>query len=198
MGPPIALQLPKIDFSGLELKKRGSDGWDTVMRSQVLGGLHRELRNELFGTAAKELVGLPVETKMQNVSYKSLHGYIGQIPGWAYESLVIDDAPLLQGSQAFTNLMHGLMEDLSLPIINAGNEKRYSVGYGVNPKDGYLVQAPEELVDEEHPRLYEPYDYSAYLQFCFSGGRRESTSECPESLLWSGNGGNRKPESPFF
>lgn len=31
-----------------------------------------------------------------------------------------------------------------------------------------MVQIPEELIDEEHPLLYKPYNYNDYLEFRFS------------------------------
>jgi len=51
------------------------------------------------------------------------------------------------------------------------NEKRYSALFNSRPKYGSIIQAPKELVDEEHPMLYKPYTFSDYLKFRFSGGR---------------------------
>lgn len=50
----------------------------------------------------------------------------------------------------------------------SGNEARYSTGLFSIPKDGYIVKAPEELVDEEHPLLFKPYDYVEFLQYYYT------------------------------
>lgn len=49
-----------------------------------------------------------------------------------------------------------------------GDEPRYSVALFVTPKPGYLIQAPEEMVDEEHPLLFKPFEYIEYLDFAFN------------------------------
>ncbi|XP_020098753.1 probable 2-oxoglutarate-dependent dioxygenase AOP1 isoform X1 [Ananas comosus] len=49
-----------------------------------------------------------------------------------------------------------------------GEETRYSVMLFSNPQKSQLVQAPEELVDENHPALFKPYDYNEYMRFCLS------------------------------
>ena len=32
------------------------------------------------------------------------------------------------------------------------------------PKEGYLIKAIEELVDEDHPLQYKPFGYGEYLK----------------------------------
>ncbi|CAN0858506.1 Probable 2-oxoglutarate-dependent dioxygenase AOP1.2 [Linum grandiflorum] len=44
-----------------------------------------------------------------------------------------------------------------------GREARYSVAVFTAFKGGYTVEAPEELVDEEHPLLYKPFDHLDFL-----------------------------------
>ncbi|KAJ0960748.1 hypothetical protein J5N97_001397 [Dioscorea zingiberensis] len=56
------------------------------------------------------------------------------------------------------------------------NEKRYSIQLRSQFKDGCMIQAPEELVDQDHPQLYKPYNFADYLKFLFSnGGWAENT-----------------------
>lgn len=46
---------------------------------------------------------------------------------------------------------------------------RYSMGLFTAPKSGYVIKAREELVDEEeHPLLFNPYDYDQYYKFISS------------------------------
>jgi hypothetical protein len=45
----------------------------------------------------------------------------------------------------------------------SGNEARYSLGL-FSFSDG-IVKVPEELVDDEHPLLYKPFDHLGLLHF---------------------------------
>lgn len=57
-----------------------------------------------------------------------------------------------------------------------GIETRYSTGFFSIPKAGYKIEAPEELVDEEHPLLFKPFDHFEFLEFYYTeaGQRAES------------------------
>ncbi|XVF74659.1 hypothetical protein PTKIN_Ptkin13bG0129000 [Pterospermum kingtungense] len=57
---------------------------------------------------------------------------------------------------------------LSSPIHRVtmtGNKTRYCVALFASPRGGYQVKVPEELVDEEHPLLFKPFDYEGFLGF---------------------------------
>ncbi|KAF2301325.1 hypothetical protein GH714_022743 [Hevea brasiliensis] len=49
-------------------------------------------------------------------------------------------------------------------VTMKGNTVRYSIGLFTAFKEGYIVKAPEKLVDEEHPLLYKPFDHFEYLK----------------------------------
>lgn len=61
-------------------------------------------------------------------------------------------------------------------VMMTGSEARYSAGLFSIPKAGYIVKAPEELVDEEHPLLFKPFDHVEFLEFYYrdAGQRAES------------------------
>ncbi|PKI62056.1 probable 2-oxoglutarate-dependent dioxygenase AOP1 [Punica granatum] len=61
-------------------------------------------------------------------------------------------------------------------IMMSGNETRYSAGLFSIPKAGYIIKAPDELVDEEHPLLFKPFDHVQFLGFYYTeeGQRAES------------------------
>ncbi|KAG5602035.1 hypothetical protein H5410_033405 [Solanum commersonii] len=61
-------------------------------------------------------------------------------------------------------------------VMMRGKEIRYSVGLFSTPKVGYIIKVPEELVDEEHPLLYKPYNHGEFHAFSYSekGMRCES------------------------
>lgn len=57
-------------------------------------------------------------------------------------------------------------------ILVGGDAARYSVILFSAPKGDILVEAPPELVDEEHPRLCEPYNYDEFVLFSVSEERK--------------------------
>ncbi|KAH7656083.1 Iron/ascorbate family oxidoreductases protein [Dioscorea alata] len=61
-------------------------------------------------------------------------------------------------------------------VMMEGNEARYSVAVFALPKGGHLVQAPEEMVGEEHPLLFKPFDVIEYLNYISSEGGKPGKS----------------------
>ncbi|CAN8259219.1 unnamed protein product [Cochlearia groenlandica] len=49
-------------------------------------------------------------------------------------------------------------------VVITGKKERYVAGVFYPPKEGFIVDAPEELIDEEHPRLYKPFDFDVYVK----------------------------------
>lgn len=58
----------------------------------------------------------------------------------------------------------------------SGNKARYSLGLFSIPKAGYLIIAPEEVVDEEHPLLFKPFDHVEFLQFYYTEAGQRTPS----------------------
>ncbi|KAJ3678081.1 hypothetical protein LUZ60_001884 [Juncus effusus] len=48
------------------------------------------------------------------------------------------------------------------------DQKRNSVMLGSLPKEQYLIEAPKELINENHPLKYSPFDVYKYLEFMYS------------------------------
>ncbi|KAK4719229.1 hypothetical protein R3W88_017567 [Solanum pinnatisectum] len=300
------IKLPKIDFSHEDLKP------DTLVWSQVKSQVHRalveygcfeasfdkipiHLRKSIF-ESLQEIFDLPLQTKLQNISTKPFHGYVGQFPSLPlFESMGVDDANIPrkaekfaqilwpQGNPSFCKTIQSYSEQLSeldqivrrmvleslglekymdehmnstnfvlrlmkyntpqsseseigvsahtdksiatilyqnqinglqvmtkdgqwinveptqdtftvmigdslhvwtngrmhAPyhrVMMRGNKARYSVGLFSVPKGGYTIKAPGELVDEEHPLLYKPFDLHEFLAFTYTeeGMRCES------------------------
>ncbi|XP_020225720.1 probable 2-oxoglutarate-dependent dioxygenase AOP1 [Cajanus cajan] len=53
-------------------------------------------------------------------------------------------------------------------VMMSGNEARYSTGLFSIPKGGSIIKAPEELVDEEHPLLFKPFDHVEFLKYYYT------------------------------
>ncbi|CAB4272702.1 unnamed protein product [Prunus armeniaca] len=148
------LKLPITDFSKQALTL-GSKEWETV-RTQVHNALEeygcfealfykvpQHFRKSIF-QSMEELFNLTLQTKMQNVSKKTLpwlcwppHG------GTIYESMGVDVVNVYEQVQSLINT-----------LWPQGNPSFwYSTGLFSVPKEGYIIKAPDEVVDEEHPLI---------------------------------------------
>lgn len=54
------------------------------------------------------------------------------------------------------------------------NDTRYSLGYSSHFKDGCMIEVLEELVDKDHPKLFNPYDYPKYMKFRITEAGRKA------------------------
>jgi len=61
-------------------------------------------------------------------------------------------------------------------VMMTGSMARYSVGLFSIPKAGYIIKAPEELVDEEHPLLFKPFDHVEFLGFYYTEAGQQAKS----------------------
>ncbi|XP_062086875.1 probable 2-oxoglutarate-dependent dioxygenase AOP1 [Humulus lupulus] len=62
-------------------------------------------------------------------------------------------------------------------VMMTGNEARYSTGLFSIPNAGCIVTAPEELVDEDHPLLFKPFDYAEFLYYYQSQSAQKAPSD---------------------
>ncbi|KAM3397107.1 hypothetical protein P3S68_000619 [Capsicum galapagoense] len=63
---------------------------------------------------------------------------------------------------AYTN---GRLKSAFHRVKIAGDTDRFSIILFTSSKPGYIIDTPKELVDEEHPKLYKPYDVTDYYKF---------------------------------
>ena len=84
--------------------------------------------------------------------------------------LLIDDSML----QA---LLNGRLYSPYHRVMMVAKKTRYSTAMFSVPKSGVVIDSPEEVVDEEHPRMFKPFEYMDFLNFFHSeaGRRVEST-----------------------
>ncbi|KAI3716302.1 hypothetical protein L6452_23540 [Arctium lappa] len=61
-------------------------------------------------------------------------------------------------------------------VVMSGERDRYSISLVALPKAGYVIKAPEEVVDEQHPLLFKPFDASEFYQFY--GTEAGQNAEC--------------------
>ncbi|CAM8977833.1 unnamed protein product [Rhodiola kirilowii] len=61
-------------------------------------------------------------------------------------------------------------------VMMTGNEARYSAGLFSIPNAGYMIKAPEELIDDEHPLLYKPFDHVTFLGYYYTPAGQQDQS----------------------
>ncbi|CAH2036517.1 unnamed protein product [Thlaspi arvense] len=81
---------------------------------------------------------------------------------------------IVLGGATLHVLMNGRVLTGFHRVMRNGTNTRLSAGMFSVPKTEDLIYAPEEMVDDEHPRLFKPFDFEAYFQFTTEGpGRRD-------------------------
>lgn len=117
MGSELQPKLPVLDFSCSENLKPGTSSWLSACKQVrraledcgcfvvVYEKVSPELLKQVFG-ALEELFNLPTETKMKNRYENRLNGYVGKIEKLPlHESMGIQNATTLEGTQSFSNLL---------------------------------------------------------------------------------------------
>ncbi|CAH8356832.1 unnamed protein product [Eruca vesicaria subsp. sativa] len=49
-------------------------------------------------------------------------------------------------------------------VVITGKKDRYVACLFSPPREGLIINAPEEIVDDEHPRLYKPFDFESFFK----------------------------------
>ncbi|XVE88984.1 hypothetical protein DITRI_Ditri19aG0113700 [Diplodiscus trichospermus] len=65
-------------------------------------------------------------------------------------------------------------------VMMSGDKARYSLGLFSVPKEGYIIKAPDELVDEAHPLLFKPFDHVEFLGFYYTEAGQKAQSALKE------------------
>ncbi|EOA38798.1 hypothetical protein CARUB_v10011074mg [Capsella rubella] len=77
--------------------------------------------------------------------------------------------------------LHVLLNGAVFPplhrVVITGKEDRYVAGLFTIPKEGVIINAPEEIIDDEHPRLYKPFDFWGFLKFSNLPNARKDISD---------------------
>ncbi|XP_009146229.1 probable 2-oxoglutarate-dependent dioxygenase AOP1 isoform X2 [Brassica rapa] len=64
-------------------------------------------------------------------------------------------------------LLNGRVHPPLHHVVITGKKDRYVAGLFLRPKEGLIINAPEEIVDDEHPRLYKPFNFEDYFKFTY-------------------------------
>nr|XP_018461678.1 PREDICTED: probable 2-oxoglutarate-dependent dioxygenase AOP1 isoform X2 [Raphanus sativus] len=69
-------------------------------------------------------------------------------------------------------LLNGRVHPPLHHVIITGKKDRYVAGLFLRPKEGLIINAPEEIVDDEHPRLYKPFNFEDYFEFAYKDTKK--------------------------
>ncbi|KAG2309844.1 hypothetical protein Bca52824_029592 [Brassica carinata] len=73
-------------------------------------------------------------------------------------------------------LLNGRVHPPLHHVIITGKKDRYVAGLFLRPQEGLIINAPEEIVDDEHPRLYKPFNFEDYYEFAYKDTRKRDLS----------------------
>ncbi|XP_071715095.1 probable 2-oxoglutarate-dependent dioxygenase AOP1 [Rutidosis leptorrhynchoides] len=76
-----------------------------------------------------------------------------------------DNSFIVMVGETFKAWTNGRLHAATHRVVMSRNEDRYSIGFFSYPKLDKIIKAPEELVDEEHPLLFNPYTYGEFIKF---------------------------------
>ena len=60
--------------------------------------------------------------------------------------------------------------------MSGNGQTRYTAFLASTPVDGFVIQAPQELIDEEHPALYKLFEFANLFQFRFTEAGKNANS----------------------
>ncbi|KAL6005833.1 hypothetical protein ACLOJK_041716 [Asimina triloba] len=84
------------------------------------------------------------------------------------------DVPLSGGcfvafiGEAFKAWSNGRLHAVHHRVMLSGERERFSCGLFPIPKEGVMIEVPPQLVDQEHPLIFRPFNYQDYIRFLFS------------------------------
>ncbi|KAL7600964.1 probable 2-oxoglutarate-dependent dioxygenase AOP1 [Lactuca sativa] len=76
--------------------------------------------------------------------------------------------------ETFRVWTNGRLHAATHRVVMSGDKNRFSIGFFSVPKWGKILKAPEEMVDDEHPILFKPFDFGEFMKF-FS--RKENVND---------------------
>lgn len=69
------------------------------------------------------------------------------------------------GLKAWSN---GRLHAVKHRVVMRGDKTRYSFAMFTPPKEAVVMEAPKELIDEEHPQLFRPFKYVDFLNHYYA------------------------------
>ncbi|XP_059296311.1 probable 2-oxoglutarate-dependent dioxygenase AOP1.2 [Lycium ferocissimum] len=92
---------------------------------------------------------------------------------WIEVNILPNSFVVLSGD-SFMAWTNGRLHSPLHRVTTAGDSDRFSIQLFADPKLNCTIKAPKELVDEDHPLLFKPYDILGYSEFFGTKAAREA------------------------
>ncbi|XP_065864944.1 probable inactive 2-oxoglutarate-dependent dioxygenase AOP2 [Euphorbia lathyris] len=116
--------------------------------------------------------GLEIETKIDGE-------WIQWLPSVPNSYIFIVGDPLMVWSN---RRLHSVKHK----VIMKGEKDRYSLASFLFPLDGTIIKPEEELIDEDHPRVFKEFDIMDFLNFCYSSAESPSIDSDKQVYVFAG------------
>ncbi|XP_050286345.1 probable 2-oxoglutarate-dependent dioxygenase AOP1 [Quercus robur] len=163
----------RMILEGLDLEKYLEEHmWSTNYLLRVMkykGPQTSETKIGLTAHTDKNIVTILYQNQVEGLEVETKDGeWINVKPSPDSFTVMIGDSLL-----AWTN---GRLHSPNHRVMMTGDEARYSTGLFSIPKAGYIIEAPKELVDEEHPLLFKPFDHVQFLGYYYTEAGQKAKS----------------------
>ncbi|MCL7043139.1 hypothetical protein MKW94_010685 [Papaver nudicaule] len=112
------------------------------------------------------------------ILYQDIHGLELLSPGgeW-FQVLPKPGTFTVFAGEALMAWSNGRIQAAKHRVIMQGEKDRYSYAFFSAPKGGAPVETPKELVDDDHPLLFRPFDYMDFLRYYQANPRLDNSLE---------------------
>ncbi|KAB1669360.1 hypothetical protein ES319_1Z052900v1 [Gossypium barbadense] len=115
----------------------------------------------LVAHADKNAITILCQNEVQGLEIVTKEGHWKQV-------VVPKDALVVIVGDALKAWSNGRLVAVKHRVVMKGEKERYSFGLFTVPKEGAMIEAARELVDNEHPLLYRPFKFADYFSYFVS------------------------------
>ncbi|PNT55136.1 hypothetical protein POPTR_001G175800v4 [Populus trichocarpa] len=120
----------------------------------------------------KNLITILYQNQVDGLEVQTKHGE------WIGVELSHDHSFVILIGESFRAWTNGRLHPPYHRVRMSGSEARYSAGLFSFFKAGYKTKTPEDLIDEDHPLLYKPFDYFEFLKFFSAWAPKAQPNQC--------------------
>ncbi|KAK9149779.1 hypothetical protein Scep_008536 [Stephania cephalantha] len=153
----------RMVLEGFGVEKYGDEHFESTCTSLRINKYEAPMTNEgilAFNPHTDEsVVTILHQTQVRGLEVRS------NVDGEWFNVKLSPNSFLVMAGDIFLACVNGRLHAPYHRVIMRGTEHRYSAVLFSVPKAGCEVRTREELIDEEHPQQYKPFDYDKYLDF---------------------------------
>ncbi|KAK1434089.1 hypothetical protein QVD17_11007 [Tagetes erecta] len=161
----------KMVFEGLNLKKYLKEHLETT-------NYHLKVMKYRAAEPTESTMGLGSHADTSILTILQQNGVQGlDIRTKDGEWITVNVSPnsfVVMVGESFNVLSNGRLHAPFHRVVMNAKKTRLSVGLFSLPKVGTIVKPPKEMVDNEHPLLFKPFDYGEFMDyFCMAGVKED-------------------------